>query len=547
MRLTPPTRFGKYEVRALLGSGGMGEVYLATDPVLNRPVALKIVRTDRTPDNELDRFEQEACAASALNHPNILTIYEFGEHEGTRFIAAEYVEGESLRNRLTSGSRKTGAAAGLPVIDVLDIATQVATALAAAHRAGIIHRDVKPENIAIRPDGLVKVLDFGLAKHVPRDSINAETVMTTTPGVILGTVAYVSPEQARGLAVDARGDVWSLGCVLYEMLTGHVPFEGASAIDVLSSVVGREPASLLERRPDCPPPLASIVTRMLSKERDARQQTMTEVVAELKTVRRALDSGGSRADAVSVPAAAVPARPDHDDRRTSAPSRRARALMVTAAVVLVGLVSAAWFWPRARDANPLPQPNGASVPAPPGGAAPAPVRLDFWLTVQRMRDGREYQTPFVSSGREIFESGWKFKLNASSPVASSLYVLNVGPGPTGQTTLHVLYPMRGGTATMPAGAVMTSRWYVFTDHPGPERFWLVSSTAPVPELEAVTPLVNSEDKGLVSRPEDVAAIMRLLEQHRVDEAQVTKDKDTSHTVVAAAAPVIAHLVELEHH
>src|SRR4030095_11545145 len=234
MAVAAGTRFGRYEIRSLLGAGGMGEVYLAHDSQLRRSVAIKLLPSEFTQNKErLHRFEHEAYAASALNHPNILTIYEIGTEQDLHYIATEYIEGESLRECL---HRKH-----MELREVLDVSIQVASALASAHKAGIIHRDIKPENIMLRQDGYVKVLDFGLAKltdNVPaqkqtHEDAPTQTMIKTDPGAVLGTAYYMSPEQARALEVDARTDIWSLGCVIYEMVTGRMPFEGPSTNDVI--------------------------------------------------------------------------------------------------------------------------------------------------------------------------------------------------------------------------------------------------------------------------------------------------------------------------
>ncbi|MDQ3258913.1 MAG: serine/threonine protein kinase, partial [Acidobacteriota bacterium] len=226
-----------YEVISLIGEGGMGEVYLARDERLGRRVALKLLPARFTTDRErLRRFEREAQAASKLSHPNVCTIHEVGEtDEGRHYIVIEYVEGVTLRERIAGGRL-------LHVNGVLDIGVQIATALAAAHEAGIIHRDIKPENVIIKRDGLVKVLDFGLAKlteHQQGVDLEAATraQVKTRTGLVMGTPRYMSPEQARGFAVDARTDIWSLGVVLYEMVTGRVPFEGETTSHVIISVL----------------------------------------------------------------------------------------------------------------------------------------------------------------------------------------------------------------------------------------------------------------------------------------------------------------------
>ncbi|HEX5602535.1 MAG TPA: serine/threonine-protein kinase, partial [Pyrinomonadaceae bacterium] len=234
-KLTPGQRVKHYQIVNLIGEGGMGEVYLATDTILGRRVALKVLPTFVSKDPErLRRFTQEARAASRLSHPNVCVVHEIGETEdGRPFIAMEYVEGMTLRQRIRNQAMKLG--------DVLDIAIQIADGLTAAHEAGIVHRDIKPENIIIRSEGYVKILDFGLAKLTERHQSATTTTMPTllfhsTPGVVIGTAAYMSPEQARGVAVDERTDIWGLGVVLYEMASGRAPFTGETPTDVVVAI-----------------------------------------------------------------------------------------------------------------------------------------------------------------------------------------------------------------------------------------------------------------------------------------------------------------------
>ena len=276
--------FGAYRVLGPLGAGGMGTVYLAEDRRLGRPVALKVLPVELAEDlDRARRFEQEARAASLLNHPNILTVYEFGRTAEHFFIAAEYVEGRTLRQLLN-------ASGGLDTAEALDIAAQIAGALSAAHAAGVIHRDVKPENVVVRPDGYVKVLDFGLAKLSEKRAglsqavggLEGRAVLDTTPGMIVGTVRYMSPEQARGLPVDERTDVWSLGCVIYEMLGGGPAFDGPTQADVLAAVLEREPPPLDAEAPEG---VKRLVARALAKDRAQRFQTMEEMASELASVR----------------------------------------------------------------------------------------------------------------------------------------------------------------------------------------------------------------------------------------------------------------------
>ncbi|HEY0657910.1 MAG TPA: protein kinase, partial [Pyrinomonadaceae bacterium] len=276
-------QFGHYVIHSQIGAGGMGEVFLAEDTRLRRPVALKFLSAQYTADaDRLARFNREAQAASALNHPNILTVYEIGAENEIYFIAAEFIDGEMLRDKLQNDK--------LTIEDALDIAAQTASALSIANEAGIVHRDIKPENIMIRRDGLVKVLDFGLAKLIETNNPEAETkaLVKTKAGMIMGTAAYMSPEQARGKETDGRTDIWSFGCVLYEMLTGKQPFRGETMTDVLANIIHREPSSLLTLRRDAPAELVRIVNKSLCKNKDERYKAAKDLLADLKSLQKRL-------------------------------------------------------------------------------------------------------------------------------------------------------------------------------------------------------------------------------------------------------------------
>jgi serine/threonine protein kinase/tetratricopeptide (TPR) repeat protein len=285
--LPPGTRLGRYEIKSPIAAGGMGEVYLAEDTQLDRIVALKILPATVAADRQrMQRFIQEAKSASALNHPNILTIYEIGQQDHVNFIATEFIDGETIRRRIGSGQTKLS--------EVLDIASQVASALAKAHQSGIIHRDIKPENIMVNRDGYVKVLDFGLAKlaeqKVDTDP-EAPTMaqINTEPGKVMGTTRYMSPEQARGQEIDARTDIWSLGVVLYELLTGHPPFEAATTSDLIVSILEREPPPLTRFTPDAPLQLERIIRKALAKDREDRYQVIKDLQIDLRNLKRELE------------------------------------------------------------------------------------------------------------------------------------------------------------------------------------------------------------------------------------------------------------------
>jgi Tol biopolymer transport system component len=318
----------------------MADVWLATDLRLERKVALKLLPVALTTDPvRVKRFEQEARAASALNHSNICTIHALEDSgNGQRFIAMEYIEGRTLRNRLAQGR--------LAQRECLDIAVQIASALTAAHAAGVVHRDVKPDNVMLRPDGVVKVLDFGLAKLAARDSDPAQATQTavhTDAGMVVGTVLYMSPEQARGLTVDVRTDVWSLGIVLYEMVAGRPPFPGQSTSDIIAAILEHEFEPLARIAPDASNELVRIIGKTLRKDPDQRYQVMKDLLLDLQALRD---------EVVSTAGAQAGSRPGE---RT--PGRRRAAIAAVSVALLVVIAAAAW---SRKAAKPLPPPPGGS-------------------------------------------------------------------------------------------------------------------------------------------------------------------------------------------
>jgi serine/threonine-protein kinase len=327
MLLPANTIISHYRILSRIGAGGMGEVYLAEDTNLGRRVALKLLPEQfNTDEDRLRRFEQEARAASALNHPNIITIHEVGSEEGFRFIATELIEGETVRQRLKQ--------AGFGLRESIDVGIQVARALAAAHRAGIVHRDIKPENIMLRPDGIAKVLDFGVVKLTEKfaerisgsqrnegEERDADTLglVTTEANVVMGSPNYMSPEQARGLGVDARTDIFSFGALLYEMLTGKMPFKGASISNVIVSILERQPPPISGSIPDAPAKLQAIVDRALAKDPEERYQTVDDLIDDLKRLRRRLELETGLEDSLRPGHVGYPAASTDSNTRDTAP------------------------------------------------------------------------------------------------------------------------------------------------------------------------------------------------------------------------------------
>ena len=361
--LSPGTKLGRYEILSQLGAGGMGEVYLARDTGLDRKVALKILPENVASNPQrMQRFVLEAKAASALNHPNILTIHEVGTEPGSHFIAIEFIEGETLRRRMVHSP--------LTLSEAIDVALQVASALSTAHAAGIIHRDIKPENIMLRQDGIVKVLDFGLAKLTERwraDEVDPDAatraMVQTEPGVVVGTTAYMSPEQTRALEVDPRTDIWSLGIVLYEMVTGNAPFKSETASDTSAAILKTEPPALSYYAPETPFELERIVRKALQKDREERYQVVKDLQLDLKSLKRDFDLGMSVERSGSLHS--QPQLSAGNAQRTTGPAvnistqastlaelafaSKARRLWLAAMFLIPILVIASWYWWRGRD------------------------------------------------------------------------------------------------------------------------------------------------------------------------------------------------------
>ncbi len=340
-------QFGAYHIITVLGVGGMGEVYLARDDKLGRQLALKLLPAQFVKDKgRIERFAREARAVSALNHPNIVTVYDIGEIEGTHFIAMEHVDGQTLRDKLLTIRHGQSDPR-----EVVEIALQISAALAAAHEAGIIHRDIKPENLMLRRDDYVKVLDFGLAKLTENHLSPAKTLeeasdpAATNPGTVLGTLRYMSPEQAVGKDVDSRSDIFSLGIVLYELLTGSPPFKGDKPAAILDAIAHHAQLPLSQLRPDLNPEFERVINRMLEKDRDLRYQTAADLRAKLKQLKRELDSSPSHSVSNSISG-------DFNSSLAQPPRLfwiRPATTIAALVVLAVTVFATWWFWPEERE------------------------------------------------------------------------------------------------------------------------------------------------------------------------------------------------------
>ena len=554
---------GHYQILAPLGKGGMGEVYLAKDTTLDRKVALKLLLAEFTGHKDrLRRFILEAKAASSLNHPNIITIHEIGQVEQAHFIATEFIDGETLRQHLAKARMK------LP--EILEVAIQTAGALQAAHAAGIVHRDIKPENIMLRPDGYVKVLDFGLAKLTEQShqSTSADSQVDTMvkadtkPGTVMGTVNYMSPEQARGQALDQRTDVFSLGVVLYEMVAGRMPFAAATSLDTLVAILEKEPVALDQFAPEVPAECQRIISKALRKDPEERYQTVKDLLIDLKTLREELlfeqklsRSRPPRAD-IELPVApaanevaatnqAVAAVTDADEIVPPTPTRRNVSLSVALIVVFIAVlgIGGLALWRRR-----------ASTATTSNVAAKIERTLSYWITVQKYRDGKPYEKPFRLRDDINFEKDYRLRLNINSPQKGRLYLLNEGPAEADQTpTFNVMFPT---TSTNNGSALLTQNqqiqipeqsWFNFDEQKGTEKIWLVWAEKDVPELEAVKGFANPKDRGVISSPGLRSAVNEFLKVHSTSKPTVDRDEDKKETIVKADGDVLVQVIKLEHH
>lgn len=508
MSVGPGATVGSYRIVRQLGAGGMGEVYLAEDSRLSRKVALKFLPPGFVGDAErMRRFMREAKAASALNHPNIITVYEVSETP-TAFIATEFIDGQSLRQRLRAGP--------IPLAEALDIAVQLAGALAVAHDAGIIHRDIKPDNVMLRPDGYVKLLDFGIAKIAsPTTTANEETThLVTEAGELLGTLSYMSPEQARGLVIDHRTDIFAMGALIYEIVTGKSAFSGNTPGDRFASLLTFDPPPVSATVRGAPPLLDATVRKALRKSKDERYTSAKELQIDLKAIKRDLES------AVAPPRA----------------TRSAAPWIVAAIVALIATVTVAPGLMR--------RPSEPSAPA----AAPVtpPIALSYWITVQKYRNGEPFEDPFRLAQAINFEKDYRIRLHFDSPRPGFLYLVSEGPGgaPGGSPyNLIAATPIEDGQVTQ----VPKDSWFQFDDQKGSERVWIVWASSKVPALESSIPFMNTTDRGTIRDAAISRGVSTFLTSHAASPPQIEKDDRTQQTRLRTGLDPFVYLLTLEHH
>ena len=552
-------QFGSYLILDHLGSGGMGDVYLANDSRLDRTVALKILAADVSADQRrMQRFRQEAKVASSLNQPNILTIYEFGEVDGLTYIAAEVVDGETLRDYLRNNRLKLS--------EILDISIQILAALDAAHEATIVHRDMKPENVMIRRrDRVVKVLDFGLAKFIKKkrpspgnlsSDEEAITQFKTAPGLIMGTVNYMSPEQAQAKPIDARSDIWSTGVMLYEMVTGTKPFGGSTAAHTIIEILEKNPTPLTHAGgPELPAELQRIVGKSIAKDPNERYQTAKDMLIDLRNLKKRLEldveierSSASRHAATgSVQAETVEqSRATHRDTREISKRKLGLglALLVAVVAVIFGVNVV-----RNMQSTPAIQPaSNATLPVPPA----VERTVTYWITVQKFRDDKPYQDPFYLKGEINFEANYRIRLNVRSDRPGYLYVLNEGPTDrTNELQYVTLFPSwtaNSGSEVLPADRTVLipeKSWFRFDDEQGVETVWLIFSEQLIPELDGIKAFASDRSKGLITDATLNHSVNGFLISHSAD--KVTVERGEKHTILKTTQNVLVYPIRLEHH
>jgi serine/threonine protein kinase len=555
----------RYFIEKELGRGGVGAVYLARDRKLHdKAVVIKIL-LEKSLQNSwvVQKFQQEKEALARVDHPGVVGILDTGElPDGKPYLVMQFIDGVTLRSLIRpEGIALDGAA---------ELIKQIGRALSAAHDKGVLHRDLKPENIMLQRLGAgeeqVKIIDFGIAKL--KDSIVAPSTVT---GATAGTVSYMAPEQLGGRAVSAATDIYALGAIAYEMVTGRKPFNPETGFELLEMQRGGVRVKPSDLRPSLSEEASQIVLRALSFDPKERFQSARELGDALA---RALtsDTDYQRADHQQIPATQLSTGANEPARQTADLSSKTMAAKFQPAPVQTLDGSA---YPSAlTDDLPAGRPwmkVGVAlilIAAIVGGAslliwkrnalfgkkevaASLPERsLNYSLTVQKMRDGKPYQDTFESSGQEIFENGWKFRMNLSSPQEGYLYLLNEGPAAGDETTYNVLFPeakTNQGSSRVAAEQRLQTAWMRFDEHQGTEKFWLVWSASPVKELDAAKDSVNEKDQGEIKDSAQARAVRDFLAKHSSPKPEVAKDSAKKLTTVKGKSEVLVNYIELEHH
>lgn len=558
----------RYFIEKELGQGGVGAVYLARDRKLHdKPVVIKIL-LEKSLQNSwvVQKFQQEREALARVDHPGVVGILDTGElPDGKPYLVMQYIDGVTLRSQIKPE--------GIPLERAAELIRQIGRALSAAHDKGILHRDLKPENIMLQSlgagDEQVKIIDFGIAKL--KDSIVAPSTVT---GATAGTISYMAPEQLTGRGITTATDIFALGSIAYEMLTGRRPFNPETGYELLEMHRAGVRVKPIDLRPSLSEEASETILRALRfdpRERfqnareagDALARTLSEDAetltprqkdsAPLPATQLSTDGNAPRptSDQSSKTIAArfepapvhTPAGLAYSPEEPAASRTWMKAAVVLILVAAVGGGAAILFWKRnalfgkgdtnATAANALPERS-----------------LAYSLTVQKMRDGKPYQGEFESSGQEIFENGWKFRMNVSSPEEGYLYLLNEGPAAGDEKTYNVLFPeaeTNSGSPRVTADQKLQTAWMSFDEHQGTEKFWIVWGASPIKELESVTEAVNEKDLGEIKDAAKARQVRDFLARHSSSKPDVAKDSAKKQTIVKGRGTALVSFIELEHH
>ena len=576
---------GRYHVERRLGAGGMGAVYIARDvKVLGKTVVLKVLHKEAF-ENEyvVKKFRQEAEALSRVDHPNIVQILDYGEMVNKQpFLVLQFIDGVSLRTVLKPGGIDLGRTANL--------VRQVAYALTAAHEKGILHRDLKPENIMLQSrDGEERaiVIDFGIAQ-LQNSIIAPKTIVTATAG----TISYMSPEQLCAGSLTTASDTYTLAIIAYEMVTGEKPFNPKSPFQLLEMQRKGLSVTPISLRPDLPLAADAAIIRALAFEPENRYQTSRDFGNDLFTALSGVRFGGSDSNhatdshislktenvtpisasfgeqrttngGVSEPAptllnqAVVHTRDSGHQMSPTVfvqqepPRKRTGFLVPAILLVFFVLVAGGGFfvW-RAMRHGGTDGPKVDPGPSPKVVADGSPISITYSLTVQKMRNGKPFDKPFQSTGREIFENGWSFRLDISTPKPGFLYLVNEGLDKKGQTLYTVLYPTNEDARLGAQQAVQIPRapqFYYLLGEAGTEKIWAVWAEKPVPEMESIKGLVNDKDQGEVRDPAQAEAVRTFFTKHASSDVQAEVDRSTYQTTLKTNGDMLVYRAELEHH
>jgi serine/threonine protein kinase len=550
----------RYSIQRELGRGGVGMVYLALDRKLHdKPVVIKVL-LEKSLQNSwvVQKFQQEKEALARVDHPGVVGILDTGElPDGKPYLVMQFIDGVTMRSQIKPE--------GIPLERAADLMRQIGRALSAAHAKGIFHRDLKPENIMLQTYGggeeQVKIIDFGIAKL--KDSIVAPSTAT---GAAAGTVSYMAPEQLSGRPVSAAMDIYAMGAIAYELVTGRKPFNPETGFELLEMQRAGVRVKPVDLRPSLSEEAGQVILRALSFDPKQRFQSARELGDILA---RALREETAAIEVTPIERVAVPATQLATD--ANAPARQTADLTSKTIAVsyepaqvstLDGSVYPAIEAADSSKGRPwLKAGLGlvllAAIVA--GGVAVwkrdmlfggREQSLTYSLTVQKMRDGKPYQDEFESSGQEIFENGWKFRMNLSSPKEGYLYLLNEGPAAGDATTYNMLFPetkTNNGSPRVTADQKLQTAWMRFDDHQGTEKFWIVLSASPVKELEAVTNRVNEVDQGQIKDATQARDVRDFLAKHSSPKPEVAKDSAKRQTTVKGKGEVLVNSIELEHH